>query len=405
MHVQRSNCGWQALFSNSVCFFVLVTLTIIAADRNCVAEEVSSPAKEEILTEQQWQQLDESVERALVWLASQQQPNGSFPTLMQGQPGVTGLVVMAFAAHGHTPGQGPYGKVLDNAVRYIVSCQKPNGLLAQVAPKGMKISRNVSRTVGGTATYNHGISSLALSEVYASSTATSAKEIGAVIEKSIAASLAMQSWPKVRKVDRGGWRYLDLLPRNGEPVDSNLSNTVWQMLFLRSAKNAGFDVPQESVDGAVEFIRNCFHPKYRTFVLMPSNMDHRTRGMSGAGVIALALAGKHDSPEAQTAGDWILENTFLEYNKIEPFGQRGFLDDRYHHGVFFCTQATYQLGGRHWREFFPPMIQVILANQRQVGSWDTESHSSDQKFGNAYTTALMVLSLGAPNQLLPVLQR
>ena len=74
---------------------------------------------------------------------------------------------MAFAAHGHTPGQGPHGDLLDHAIRYIVSRQKPNGLIAQVAPAGLKISRNVPRTMGGTATYNHGISSLALSEIYA----------------------------------------------------------------------------------------------------------------------------------------------------------------------------------------------------------------------------------------------
>ena len=51
------------------------------------------------------------------------------------------------------------------------------------------------------------------------------------------------------------------------------------------------------------------------------------------------------------------------------------------------------------------MVEVILANQDQDGAWEAESHTSDHKFGNAYTTALMVLSLGAPNQLLPVLQR
>ncbi len=381
-----------------------LTLGLLLATAPSSAQESKTPA-EDVLTAKQWQQVDQSVERAFEWLASEQQDNGSFPTAPYGQPGVTGLIVMAFAAHGHIPGEGRYGEVLHKAVRYISSCQRPNGLVAVVAPRGIKISRNVSRIMGGTATYNHGISSLALSEVYASSSGTSELEIREIIENSIKATLEMQRWPKARKVDQGGWRYLDLLPRDGEPVDSNLSNTVWQMLFLRSAKNAGFDVPQESVDGAVQFVRNCFNPKYDTFVLMPSYRDHRTRGMSGAGVIALALAGLHDSKEAQTAGDWILRNTFLEYNKVEPFGQRGFLDDRYHHGVFFCTQATYQLGGRHWREFFPPMVQVILDNQNRDGSWDRESHSSDAAFGNRYTTALMVLSLGAPNQLLPVLQR
>lgn len=384
--------------------WVLSCLVLLLAP-DCFAQSGPSSDSEDVLSTEQWHRLDESVERALDWLASQQQRDGSFPTLMQGQPGVTGLVVMAFAAHGHIPGEGPYGEVLDSAIRYIASCQKRNGLLAVVAPRGVKISRNVSRDVGETVTYNHGIASLSLSEVYSSSRETSAVEIREIIENSVKATLEMQNWRKARKIDQGGWRYLDILPRDGEPVDSNLSNTVWQMLFLRSAKNAGFDVPEESVDGAVRFIRGCFHPKYETFVLMPSYRDHRTRGMSGAGVIALALAGLHDSEEAKAAGDWILKNDFQEYNKVEPFDQRGFLDDRYHHGVFFCTQATYQLGGRYWKEFFPPMVEVLLENQREEGSWEPESHTSDRKFGNAYTTALMVLSLGAPNQLLPVLQR
>ncbi|MDZ4657805.1 MAG: prenyltransferase/squalene oxidase repeat-containing protein [Bythopirellula sp.] len=363
------------------------------------------PPSTDILSEEQWADVDASVERGLDWLAKQQQRDGSFPTQPFGQPGVTGLCVLAFLAHGHTPGTEPYGKVIEKGVSYIADRQKPNGLIALVAPMGMELHRNVDRTVGGTALYNHGISSLTLSEVYSSTSDTSAEEIKAIIEKSIATTLTMQRWPKQREEDQGGWRYLDLLYTDGEPVDSNLSNTVWQMLFLRSAKNAGFDVPQDAIDGAVTFIKNCFFDRYQTFGLMPSELDHRTRGMSGAGVISLALAGMHDSVEAQSAGKWILENDFDEYNVVEPFGQIGWLDDRYHYGVFYCTQAMYQLGGHYWEEFFPPVVEVLLKNQNTDGSWDPESHGSDFKYGNVYTTALMVLSLGAPNQFLPVLQR
>jgi hypothetical protein len=363
------------------------------------------PPSSDILSDEDWIKVENSVERGLAWLAKQQQRDGSFPTVPYGQPGVTGLCTLAFLAHGHTPGSEPYGKVIEKSIAYIAGCQRPNGLVALVAPMGAELTRNVSRTVGGTALYNHGISSLTLSEVYSSTDETTADEIKAIIEKSIATTLEMQRWPKIRDEDQGGWRYLDLLYTDGEPVDSNLSNTVWQMLFLRSAKNAGFDVPQESIDGAVTFIKNCFFDRYQTFGLMPSELDHRTRGMSGAGVISLALAGMHESKEARKAGDWILENDFDEYNVVEPFGQVGWLDDRYHYGVFYCTQATYQLGGHYWEEFFPPVVKVLLENQREDGSWDAESHDSDRKYGNAYTTALMMLSLGAPNQFLPVLQR
>jgi hypothetical protein len=48
----------------------------------------------------------------------------------------------------------------------------------------------------------------------------------------------------------------------------------------------------------------------------------------------------------------------------------------------------YQLGGRHWNEFFPPVVKTLLANQQPNGAWAAESHFYDAQFGNAYTTAL-----------------
>jgi hypothetical protein len=50
-------------------------------------------------------------------------------------------------------------------------------------------------------------------------------------------------------------------------------------------------------------------------------------------------------------------------------------------------------------------VRTLLANQQADGSWPAESHFNDAQFGNAYTTALVVLSLGAPNQFLPIFQR
>jgi hypothetical protein len=50
-------------------------------------------------------------------------------------------------------------------------------------------------------------------------------------------------------------------------------------------------------------------------------------------------------------------------------------------------------------------VRTLVDNQQRDGSWQAESHFNDGKFGNAYTTALVVMSLGAPNQFLPVFQR
>src|SRR5689334_6434582 len=97
-----------------------------------------------VLSASEWRRLDAAIDRALAWLAAQQDVDGSFPTLTQGQPGVTSLCTLAFMAHGHVPGRGPYGDRLEKATRYIMSCQKENGLVTLNGPEGPTITRDVS---------------------------------------------------------------------------------------------------------------------------------------------------------------------------------------------------------------------------------------------------------------------
>jgi len=213
-------------------------------------------------------------------------------------------------------------------------------------------------------------------------------------------SLAMQRWHKNRPEDRGGWRYID----SHDDLDSDLSVTGWELMFLRSARNAGFDVPKEPIDDAVAYVRRCYAPEYGTFEYITGYADDRSRCMAGAGILALAHAGFHESREAQQTGHWLLEHDFREYNVYLTFNQQG-VHDRYHYALFNCCQGMYQLGGRYWEEFFPPTVRTLLENQQADGSWPVDSHWHDSQFGNAYTTALVVMTLGAPNQLLPVFQR
>ena len=64
----------------------------------------------------------------------------------------------------------------------------------------------------------------------------------------------------------------------------------------------------------------------------------------------------------------------------------------------------YMLGGRQWQEFFPTTVDTMLRNQNADGSWPPET-GKGAKYGNAYTTALVVTALNTPNQLLPIMQR
>jgi hypothetical protein len=354
-----------------------------------------------VLSDAEWDRVDAAVDRALAWLARQQQRDGSFPSLDTGQPAVTCLCTMAFMSHGHVPGEGRYGTKLDVAVNYVLGCQKQNGLIALVGSDGPKISRDVEHDIGVTVAYNHAISSLMLSELYGTTGAgDDAKRIERVITRSIATSLEMQRWPKERAIDNGGWRYIDDF--NNE--DSDLSITGWELMFLRSARNAGFNVPEATINNAVAYVRRAYSQEYGAFGYAAGQGDFRSRGMAGAGILALAHAGLHHTHEAQQSGDWILQHHFDNYNEINRFTQSWF-NDRYHYGLFNCCQGMYQLGGRYWREFFPRTVRAVLANQQSDGSWPAESHFHDGQFGNSYTTALVVLSLGAPNQLLPIYQR
>ncbi len=305
---------------------------------------------------------------------------------------------MAFMAHGHLPGEGEYGKQLENALNYVASCQKRNGIICLIAPNSPTLQRNVPHDIGWKSSYNHAISSLALSEGFTTGRGLDVKRMEKVITKALEVTQEMQKWRKPRREDQGGWRYVN---RFNDGLDSDLSVTGWYLMSLRSAKNAGFDVPKQSIDDAVEYVENCFRDRYGTYQLMANDDMRLSRGMAGAGILAMAHAGRHDAPEVLKTGDWILKYDFRNYN----VRQQGWRDDRYHYGAFHCCQAMYQLGGHYWEEFFPSVARTLVANQHRDGSWAPESHGHDRPFGSTYTTSLVVLSLGAPNQLLPIFQR
>ena len=356
-----------------------------------------------VLDKHQWERVDASVERALAWLATKQQDDGSFESIALGQPAVTSFCVMAFLSQGESPSGGKYQQQLSKAIDFIVDQQKPNGLIATIAPPGSPIQRRPDTTLhqetGVTAVYNHTISALALCEAYGQCSPEQSKKIAPVIEKAIAATIEMQGWDNKRAKEDGGWRYLD----KRHPEDSDLSITGRQLMFLRSAKNTGFDVPEEIIDKAGGFVEACFNKRLGVHSYVVAYPKSVTRAMAGAGVLALAHSGKHSSKEAMASGEWILKHDFSKYNEDKPTYNLGWQRDRYHYGMILCTQAMYQLGGKYWKQFFPPLVETLLANQKDDGSWPPESW--DKVYGNSYTTSLCILSLSVPNQMLPIFQR
>ncbi len=340
-----------------------------------------------VLTPAQWNKLDKSVERALEFLSRSQERDGSFRTHHSGQPAVTSLCAMAFLARGHVPGEGRYQDNIGRAIDYVLDAQAADGTIM------LNIKARAAHFEGN---YNHAISGLMLGEVYGMTTAARQKRIRTAIDKALRLTRSQQTRSKRHPEDRGGWRYM----RRFGVSDSDLSVTAWELMFLRSARNAEFDVPEEWITEAMQYIRRTFDRREQGFRYgLRGEDDYCSRGMVGAGVVALSLGGEHESEMAQLAGRWILKHSFDQYNRsTHP-------QDRYHYGAFYCSQAMFQLGGEYWFEFFPGLLDVLVKNQNQDGSWDAESNSNDNKYGNRYATALAVLALTPPYQILPIYQR
>lgn len=381
-----------ALLSASVMVVSTAVAPCVAAQPPTVPAQSAAPPESlaQALSPQAWTQVEQSIERALAWLAKQQRADGSIAAPANAQPAATSFAVMAYLSKGHLPGEGPYGAQIDKAIDFVVRCQQPDGLLA-FADAG-------SRSAGKTATYNHGIAGLMLTEAYGMTDRVRAEKLKPVIQKALNYTRQLQVRPKNYDEDNGGWRYLDSYSYGA--AESDLSVTGWQLMFLRSAKNAEFDVPKQYVDDAIAYVYRCWDERQGVFYYRKVGGETRwSRGMVGVGILSLAMAGQHDTRVAQRAGDWLLAYPF------RGFGERVGSGDRFFYSVYYCTQAMAQLGGHYWKQFFPGVASVLLRSQQASGEWPSEPNSGDRVYGNTYTTAMAVLSLTPPLQLLPVYQR
>jgi hypothetical protein len=357
-----------------------------------------TPPDLEAVSSEKWDKIDASIESALDWLASRQQPDGSFPTYVAGQPGVTALGTLAFLSAGEKPGVGERGEVINRAIDYVLSCQRDDDLFVV---DSTDMPATTFERGAHTGLYNHAISCLMLCEAYGSTDGAREKRMREAIERGIALARKMQQRKQPYPEDQGGFRYFKSANLERGNGDADLSVTGWFVMFYRSARNAGFNVPEEYVNEATDYVRRCYDPEEKSFYYGLNGNGHEStaRGMTGAGLVCLSMAGKPDEAMAEAAGQWILDHPFDTYG-----GYVGFFD-RFHYGAYYCSQAMFLLGGKYWTGFYPTLADTLIANQNDDGSWPPENKFSDGKFGSEYTTALSILTLATPFEMLPIHQR
>jgi len=343
----------------------------------------------------EWARVEGCVDHALAWLATQQAVDGSFPTRPMAQPAVTSLCVLAFLSRGHQPGVGPYGAQLERAIDYVIACQKPDGLLCLETPEPFFNMHGPS--YGGS--YGHAIAGLMLSEVFGDVRGERSRKVKKAVQKALQYTFDLQVRHKKYINDKGGWRYVRIQPAPND-ADSDISVTGWQLMFLRSARNAEFKVPQKYIDDAMDYVHRTWNEQEGMFryEVSAAQTDRYSRGTTASAIVSLALGGQHQSPQALTAGEWLLAHPFRTFG--EQYGRA----DRFFYSTYYCSQAAAQLGGRYWTGIFPPIASILLKIQHPDGSFPLENRN-DGVFGGCYSSSMAVLSLTPAYQILPVYQR
>ena len=354
---------WSLEFST----FLLACATAVPVS---VRSQVTPPGEERV---------DEAIGRALGYLRTQQKNDGSI-TDSGNAHAMTALSVMALSAVGNqATDPTPEGETLRKALDYLLANerQRDNGYFGG----------------DGSRMYGHGIVTLTMAELLDMGVSP---EQDARIRQRLRKGVDLILWAQDRKErnnerEFGGWRY------EPDSRDSDLSVTIWQLMALRAAKNAGLDVPREAIEKAVQYLRKCYKADTKgkervggACGYQPGNNQSYAAG--AAGLLALQVCGLYESDEVQGSADW------LKAKKLEWDG-RYFL-----YGTYYYAQGMYQKGGEYATHARREVEAILLAKQKDDGSWRAQ-HGEEHNAGSVYGTSMAVLSLCVKYHYLPIYQR
>jgi len=322
----------------------------------------SRSAQNNPLADEMNDETDRAIARALQFLATQQNSDGSFGQGRYGRHvGITGLACLAFMADGHLPGRGEYGDHVQKGLEFVLTHAGETGLIAADTSHGPM--------------YGHGFATLFLGEIYGMNPLDD--RVRDVLVKAVRLIVASQN-------DEGGWRY------NPVPFDADTSVTICQIMALRSARNAGIKVPKETIDRAVKYVRDCQNPDGGFKYMQHSGGSGWPR--SAAGVASLFYAGIYEDDAINDGLEYLMRNAHPR--RAGAAGQA-----HYYYGHYYAVQAMYMAGGDYWKEWWPAIRDELVARQLSNGSW------TDHYAGGAYATAMSLIILQMPKRYLPIFQK
>jgi hypothetical protein len=329
-------------------------------------------------------QSEKAVERGLDWLARHQRADGSwgFDTHNQckGRPcpvtpstssdtAATGLAVLPLLGAGHSPVEaGRYQSSLEMGLAWLMAHQSADGNLFTGGPENHAL-------------YGHCIGTMALCEAYGLTRDDRYREPA---RKAVAYLVSCQS------SENGGWRYYP-----GQPGDTSVLG--WAMLALRSARLAGLDIPERTLERATNYLDRA--------------------AVDGKGVTYSYLPGSRPSPVMTTEA--LLVRQYLGWPRNHPSLVQGaeivsrelaLTGNRNIYFAYYAAQFLHNMKGKSW-EIWNPKIRNGLVSLQVIskscdrGSWDPLRPSPDRwgsTTGRLYVTSLSLLTLEVYYRYLPL---
>lgn len=323
-----------------------------------------------------------AIDRGLQFLARRQKSDGSFGEGMyHSDAGVSAFAGMAFLSSGEVDDFNRKPVPATRCADYLLSITHSDGFINRLPNSDYEGSFRPM--------YGHGFAVLFLSEIFGM---YDHPELTNKLDLSVRLIVATQN-------EEGGWRYY---PRK---ADADVSVTACQVMALRAARNAGRDVPAETIRKAVSYFRKCQNSDGSFMYMLPDGSGALPR--SAAVVAGLLSAGEYNTAPLNQGLQYIDKSVwgtekegktafFLRANRNLRQNSLDAVEYPYY-SIYYLTGIFWQQKEK-WTRWENDVVPVLLATQNPDGSWSSE-------FSSDYATAIALIVLQARNNYLPIWQR
>jgi len=321
------------------------------------------------------------------FLLKTQDADGSWKDGQAGA-GVTGMAMMVLLASGEDPNFGPYRVPIRKALRNMIG-QQDGGTGFFGGQHGG----------GHDSMYQHGFAMLALAEAYGVVddrtlwTEPGAQKAGPGVGRSIGKALELAVRRAVSSGKQnpvGAWRY----GPDAKDADTSVSGAV--LMGLLAARNAGIEVPDETIDRAIKYYVSMTGGNGQ--VGYSGGAGGGSDAVTSIGVLVYSIARRQELPQYKAAAKYLVSRSRGGEQMAGMDGYPGYTD-------YYRAQALFQCDVTAWEQWNAGLVKTLKAMQAKDGSLSSGRGGMAAAAGGTVTTSLYLLSLAVNFKFLPVYER